>query len=526
MPPPLSVAVTVTVYGPGAEYVCWVTRPVPFTAPRSSLSPSPNVIDTLVIVVSLPDAGVTPIVNVVGVPTSASAPALTVTTGPGLGATTTPVDTVVVPRPLSVAVTVTLYGPGVVYVCWVTRPVPLTSPRSALSPSPNVIDTCVTVVSLPDAGVALIVNVVGIPAAALPPALTVTLGPGLGATTMPVDRVVVPRPLSVAVTVTVYGPGDLYRCWVTRPVPLTAPRLAVFLWPLVGSPNVIDTFVMVVSLPAAGVAPSVKVVGMPTTALAPVLMVTTGPGLDATGGWLGATVTRTVPEVAVTSSPPVSSAEGPAVAVTTAVSLVDRVTRTTPRPSVVPLDGVRLPAVAERLTGMALTGRPAESSTVALIVVDPPPNGRDVGSAVILTFPTAATPTAMLTLLPDRTSPELAVMTAVPEAAPASNVTVTAPSTVSASVGCTDPSVAANVTTVPSSGTPPASENRAVMVAVPLNGRAVAVEETVRLASVGATGEDPQPLASATPKSTVIDVGVIGITGINGLPSLECRAAR
>ena len=411
-------------------------------------------------------------------------------------------DTVVVPRPLSVAVTVTLYGPGVVYVCWVTRPVPLTSPRSALSPSPNVIDTFVTVVSLPDAGVALIVNVVGIPTAALPPALTVTLGPGLGATTMPVDTVVVPRPLSEAVTVTVYGPGDLYKCWVTRPVPVTAPRSALFLAPLVGSPNVIETFVMLVSLPAAGVAPIVKVVGIPTTALAPVLMVTLGPGLDATGGWLGATATRTVPEVVVTSSPPASSAEGPAVAVTTAVSLVDRVTRTTPWASVVPLDGVRPPAVAERLIAMALTGRPDESTAVALIVVDPPPNGRVAGSAVTLTSATAATPTAMLRLLLDRTSPELAVTTAVPEAAPASNVTLATPSKVSATVGSTDPNVVANVTTVPSSGTPPASENRAVMVAVPLNGRAVAVEEIVRLPSVGATGEDPQPPASATATTT------------------------
>ena len=64
----------------------------------------------------------------------------------------------------------------------------------------------------PAAGVAVTVNVVGLPATALAPAVIDTVGTPAGATTTCVDAVAVPVPLSVAVTDTGIVPAVAYTC--------------------------------------------------------------------------------------------------------------------------------------------------------------------------------------------------------------------------------------------------------------------------------------------------------------------------
>ena len=72
---------------------------------------------------------------------------------------------------------------------------------------------------------------------------------------------------------------------------------------------------------------------------------------------------------------------------------------------------------------------PFWSSTLAEIVDEPPVAGTVAGLAVTFTRPTAAAPTRIFTapFEPTDDPPEIAVIVAVPDCAPAENVTLTIP---------------------------------------------------------------------------------------------------
>src|SRR4029077_8219488 len=108
-------------------------------------------------------------------------PARTATLSGAENATTTIVETVVVPPPLSTAVTATVYVPPFAYTCCATMAVPLTAPRSARAPSPKVMDTFWMIALLPGAAVAAMVNTVGVCATGFAPGTTDTTGWGRGA---------------------------------------------------------------------------------------------------------------------------------------------------------------------------------------------------------------------------------------------------------------------------------------------------------------------------------------------------------
>jgi hypothetical protein len=173
---------------------------------------------------------------------------------------------------------------------------------------------------------------------------------------------------------------------------------------------------MVVVVPEAGVAPNVKVVALPATALALAAIDTTGTGRAARG-----TVTEPVIDACEVSLE--VPGEEPVVAVTTADVDVVNVVWAMPFMSVFTFAGTTLPPVVVNPTGMVFSGLPAASVTTAVIVLVPPPYGTDAGLAVNATRPTAAVPTERLTALA-RTLPELALITAVPVAEPAENTAV------------------------------------------------------------------------------------------------------
>ena len=146
--------------------------------------------------------------------------------------------------------------------------------------------------------------------------------------------------------------------------------------------------------------------------------------------------------------------------------------------------------MVEKDTGAALSGLPLISMTTAVIVVDPPSAGSNVGFALTRTLPTAAVPMATLAAFVPLAlaPPELAVMVAVPLDVPARNFTITRPPLVRASDGSIDPSVVVKMTNVPScGGVPPDSRTCAMMSVVPLTGRAVVATVNVMVDPVGAS---------------------------------------
>ena len=137
-----------------------------------------------------------------------------------------------------------------------------------------------------------------------------------------------------------------------------------------------------------------------------------------------------VPPPPVPPPPPVDDPPcAPTLAVTVAVIVVWSRDVAMPVASVVPIVGVMVPAVVEKATGALASALPLMSETAAEIVDVPPAAAINVGFALTTTRPTAAVPTAILTaLLPEAdAAPDVAVMTAVPFAFPALNVTTARP---------------------------------------------------------------------------------------------------
>jgi hypothetical protein len=144
---------------------------------------------------------------------------------------------------------------------------------------------------------------------------------------------------------------------------------------------------------------------------------------------------------------------------------------------------------------------PFGSATLAVIVLEPPAANTVPGLAPTTIRPTAAAPIAILTafdgvvapaappvVLVPVAPPDVAVIVAVPDEVPALNFTMTRPPLVSASGGCTDPSVVVNVMSVPSCGGVPAgSSTCAMMSVVPLSGSVVAAAVTVMVELAGAS---------------------------------------
>jgi hypothetical protein len=208
--------------------------------------------------------------------------------------------------------------------------------------------------------------------------------------------------------------------------------------------------------------------------------------------------------------PPLDPLDEPAptVAVTVAGWNVVKTVSATPFASVVTVGADSVPAVVANVTGAALSAFPLMSTTFAAMVLAPPVAGSDVGLADTFTRPTAAAPTAILSVRspPDAVPPvvpvvpvppvplevvappEAAPIVAIPLAVPARNETVTRPLTsVLASTGSMVPNVVVKVTLVPlCGGVPDDSRTCAIIVATPLIGRAVAAEVKVIVEPVGA----------------------------------------
>jgi hypothetical protein len=104
----------------------------------------------------------------------------------------------------------------------------------------------------------------------------------------------------------------------------------------------------------------------------------------------------------------------PAVAVTLAGFVVDNVVRAIPAVSVFTTDALKEPAVVANVTGTLARGFPDASTTTAVIVVLPPVDGIDVGSALTLTRSAAAAPTDSSSAS-EAAPPEIARSDAVPD---------------------------------------------------------------------------------------------------------------
>jgi hypothetical protein len=128
----------------------------------------------------------------------------------------------------------------------------------------------------------------------------------------------------------------------------------------------------------------------------------------------------------------------PTLAVTVADVDVCRLICAVPVESVGTCDGLRkFPAVVEKVTGTVVSGLPLTSSTLAAIV-ETPPGASVTGLALTFTRPTPAEPTRIVTapFAPTDEPPEIALMLAVPDRAPAENVALAMPlESVSASDG-------------------------------------------------------------------------------------------
>jgi type II secretory pathway pseudopilin PulG len=195
--------------------------------------------------------------------------------------------------------------------------------------------------------------------------------------------------------------------------------------------------------------------------------------------------------VVVLPSEPVVVVVTPAVAVTFAVLFVDNVVVAIPLASVFTTLELSEPASVVKVTGMPASALPPESVTFALIVDEPPLDDTMAGFALATMPPTAAEPTAILTVFAVATvaPPELAVMVAIPEEVPALNRVVARPFTsVCASAGSKEPRFVEKVTCVPlCGGVPAASRTCATISAVPLNPSALVAVDSVMVDPVGAS---------------------------------------
>src|SRR5262245_21970402 len=164
---------------------------------------------------------------------------------------------------------------------------------------------------------------------------------------------------------------------------------------------------------------------------------------------------------------------------------------------------------------MLASGSPAAVTNVAVMTLVPPLNGTDGGAATTATRETAAAPIAIRRApsMVVTAAPALAVMTAVPDSAPAKNVADARPNVVGASIGSSAPSVVANLTMVPlGAARPMLSTSSAVIVALPLNGNWLAVvESAMDVEGDGAAGaETPHAvaqIASAATRAAACDPG-------------------
>ena len=165
----------------------------------------------------------------------------------------------------------------------------------------------------------------------------------------------------------------------------------------------------------------------------------------------------------------------PTVPVIVAFVAVLKTVTALPDPSVVAEVVVRVPAVVENDTSADGNALPFTSNTLAVIVDWPPVAGTNVGFADMFTRPTAALPTRILRtlLLVTDAPPDSAEIVAVPDCAPARNVTVAWPLTsVEASAGWNVPSDVVKETWVPlCGGVPAGSSTRAVIDVAPFTGR-------------------------------------------------------
>jgi hypothetical protein len=152
--------------------------------------------------------------------------------------------------------------------------------------------------------------------------------------------------------------------------------------------------------------------------------------------------------------------ETPAVAVTFAVRLVDRVLVAIPCEFVFDTLSLIEPASVANVTGMPLSALPPASVTFALIVELPPRDDTIAGLALATTAVTAADPTAIFTALAAATPapPELAVIVAIPDDVPAKKRVDARPlMSVWTSAGSTLPRFVENVMCVPLCGGVPAA---------------------------------------------------------------------
>jgi hypothetical protein len=202
-------------------------------------------------------------------------------------------------------------------------------------------------------------------------------------------------------------------------------------------------------------------------------------------------VTDAVGAAVAVEPDPVEAVDTPAVAVTLAVRFVVIVVVAVPVTSVVATDALSVPLSVVKVTGTPGNKFPPESKTLAVTVDVPPLAATVPGDALIPMVADAAAPMAILIALVPlaETPPERAVIVAVPELLPATNLTTTRPEmSVSASDGWMVPRFVVNVTTVPlCGGVPPASITCAMMSVVPFDGSADASAVSVMVDPLGAS---------------------------------------
>ena len=256
------------------------------------------------------------------------------------------------------------------------------------------------------------------------------VGFGTGMTVMLVETVLMLPELSVNVAEITKLPA-LKNTWETTLLPVNAPSDCGRL----PSPQLTVTSLIALPLLAAAVTANVNDAGSP--ALGGVV----GGVITSVAAAASATFTLpdAVPELATgvgvgvpvaggVVPPPVAPC-APTLAVTVADANVVRIVRATPLMSDVTAPVLNVPLVVENVTSADGRALPLISSTVAETVEEPPVAGTRTGFAVTATRPTAAVPTRILTAFADDTlaPPESALMTAVPDAFPALNVTMARP---------------------------------------------------------------------------------------------------
>src|SRR5688572_1527457 len=206
-------------------------------------------------------------------------------------------------------------------------------------------------------------------------------------------------------------------------------------------------------------------------------------------------------------TPTVNTADvlSPANAVTFASRLVVSVTRASPLLSVRATVADSVPASALNVTGTPVKRLPAASSAEPMSVMVPPLAGTRDGEAVSTTELAAAAPTRIKTAFagvspsPPVAPPDVARISAMPEAFPAMNVVVALPPRVSTSAGSTLPSVDVKRTSVPlCTGVPLDSDTKAVICVLPPIGSVEVEAEIVIVDSDGASsGTCSQPAVTS-----------------------------